>query len=271
MRLGIGSYTYVWAVGVPGYPAPAEPLTALEIIDQAVELGVRVVQIADNLPLHTQSPEKLDELLRRAGERNIVLEVGTSGIDAENLSRYLGIARRLHSRILRTVIDTATDRPSPGEVVARLAPLMIAFERAGVTLALENHDHFKATTLLDIVNRLGSRHVGVCLDTANSLGCMEGPEHIVATLGARVVNLHIKDVCVFRPPHHKGFVVEGRPAGQGQLDLPAILRGLRERGADPNAIVELWPPPEPEIADAVAKENAWARQSIGYVRTLIPD
>lgn len=270
MRLGIGSYSYVWAVGVPGYPQPARPLSATDLLAKAAALKVRVVQIADNLPLHRLDDEELDAFARRAAELGIELELGTAGIDADNLRRYIAIARRLNARVLRTVIDAGDDRPSPAQVIARLAPLASEFERAGVTLAIENHDRFKAATLRDIVERLGSAHIGICLDTSNSLGCMEGPEHVVETLGRHVVNLHIKDVRVFRPPHHKGFVVEGRPAGQGQLDIPALLARLRAFGVAPNAIVELWPPPEQDVADAVAKEERWTRESVDYLRSLIP-
>lgn len=271
MKLGLGSYTYVWAVGVPGYPAPPQPLTAGDILDKAAAAGLKLVQIADNLPLHRLAAAELDLFLHRARERGIAVEVGTVGIEAENLRRYLDLARRCGSPILRTVIDTADSKPSPAEVVTRLAPLLPDFERAGVVLALENHDRFKAETLRGVVEQLGSRHVGICLDTANSLGCMEGPEHVVTVLGPRVVNLHIKDVTVFRPPHHKGFVVEGRPAGQGLLDVPALLRRLRELGATGNAILELWPPPQNDIAAAVALEDAWARASLDYLRPLIPN
>jgi sugar phosphate isomerase/epimerase len=230
---------------------------------------VRVVQIADNLPLHRLEDWELSLLHERAASVGIELEAGTCGIAADNLRRYLAIAQRLKARILRTVIDAGADRPSPHEVVARLAPLVPEFERAEVTLAIENHDRFKAATLREIVERLGSPNIGVCLDTANSLGCMEGPEHVVERLGPHVVNLHVKDVHVFRPPHHKGFVVEGRPAGAGQLDVPWLLARLKRFGVDPNAIVELWPPPESDIARAVEKEELWARQSLDYLRPLI--
>jgi hypothetical protein len=50
MRLGIGSYTYAWAIGVPGYPPPPPPLTPQALLDRVAELGVRTVQLADNLP-----------------------------------------------------------------------------------------------------------------------------------------------------------------------------------------------------------------------------
>jgi sugar phosphate isomerase/epimerase len=271
MRLGIGSYTCVWAVGVPGYPQPEEPLTAFGLLDQAKELGVRVVQIADNLPLHRLGESKLERLHQQATEAGIAIEVGTGGIGADKLLRYLAIATRLGSPILRTVIDADGERPAPDEVVARLAPLMPEFEHAGVTLALENHDRFRAVVLRDIVERLRSPGIGVCLDTANSLGCLEGPEHVAEVLGPHTVNLHLKDVRAFRPPHHKGFVVEGCAAGAGPLDITGLLTRLRERGARGNAIVELWPAPEPVLADAVAKEKRWTRESVGYLRTLIPD
>ena len=51
MRLGVGSYTFVWAVGVPGFEQPQQPLTAAKLLELAAELGIGVVQIADNLPL----------------------------------------------------------------------------------------------------------------------------------------------------------------------------------------------------------------------------
>ena len=65
MRLGISSYTLVWSVGVPGYPRPPRPLTATADRSSA-ELGVKVVQIADNLPLDELSSVDIDRLQERA-------------------------------------------------------------------------------------------------------------------------------------------------------------------------------------------------------------
>ncbi|HVU24058.1 MAG TPA: sugar phosphate isomerase/epimerase family protein [Opitutus sp.] len=269
MRLGIGSYTYVWAVGVPGYPPPAQPLGASGLLEKAAALDLRVVQIADNLPLHRMTEAELERLRREGEERAIELEIGTSGIEGENLRRHLEIARKLRARFVRTMTDTATARPTPDEVVVRLSPLMAEFERAGVTVGLENHDRFSAVVLRDIIERVGSPALGICLDTANSLGCLEGPDHVVETLGPLTVNVHLKDVRAFRPPHHKGFVIEGRPAGQGQIDFRRVLQRLREVGAKGNAIVELWPAPEPNVENVVTKEDAWARESVAHLRPLV--
>jgi sugar phosphate isomerase/epimerase len=66
-----------------------------------------------------------------------------------------------------------------------------------------------------------------------------------------------------------GFVIEGRPAGQGRLDVPWLLSRLRSTDRDVNAIVELWTPPEPTLADTLNKEKTWAAESVTYLRDLI--
>ena len=43
MRAGLSSYTYTWAVGVPGY-SPHRPLTLVQLLERAASLSVSVVQ-----------------------------------------------------------------------------------------------------------------------------------------------------------------------------------------------------------------------------------
>lgn len=271
MRLGIGSYTFGWAVGVPGFPAPADPLTPMGLLAKASAAGVRVVQIADNLPLHPLSNDELATLRQDAQERGITLEIGTRGIAWDHLRHYLQIARRLESSLLRIVIDTADHQPTQSEVVSILSRIASEAGHHGVTIAIENHDRFPAATLLDIFQCVDHRAVGLCFDTANSLGCMEGAEQVLSLLGKHVVNVHLKDVRVSRLPHRFGFVVEGRPAGDGDLNIPELLRRLRAWGRDPNVIVELWPAPEATMTATIEKESRWADQSIRYLRQFITD
>lgn len=280
MQLGISSYTYVWAIGVPGYPGPPEPLTAFGLLEKAARLGVRVVQIADNLPLHQLSESELDRLFRKAKQLKIDIEVGTRGIEREHLLQYLDLARRFESPILRVVIDHETyssdsasqsEQPSFEMIVESLTSVIAEFEQSGVKLAIENHDRFKATMLLDLLVQIGSDQVGICFDTANSIGCLEGPELVLQVIGQRLFNLHIKDFCVFRPPHNKGFVVEGRPAGQGQLDIAALLTQVEQLSADTNAILELWLPPQESLKASIQMEDRWANESIEFLRQLITD
>lgn len=268
MRLGISSYAYTWAIGVPGHP-PERPLGFIGLLHKAAELGVRLVQVADNLPLAELPPAEFEAFERRARELGLDIEVGTRGIRPANLGAYLRIAQRLGSPILRVVIDSPGHEPHEDEVVDILRAALPDFERARVCLAIENHDRFAAKVLARIVKRLGSDYVGICLDTVNSFGALEGPQVVVDTLGPWVVNLHIKDFVVQRVSHKMGFVVEGRPAGEGQLDVPWLLGALSAMGRDPNAILELWTPPQATLAETIALEDAWARRSVATLRRYI--
>jgi sugar phosphate isomerase/epimerase len=118
---------------------------------------------------------------------------------------------------------------------------------------------------------VGSDHLGICLDVANSFGALEGPEVVVDTLAPLAVNLHIKDFDVFRAHHMMGFLIEGRQVGQGRLDIPWLLNRLRAAKVDPNAILEQWTPPEETLAQTIAKEDRWATNSVRYLRQFILD
>lgn len=270
MKLGIGTYAYAWAIGVPGY-MPATPMTAPAFLDRVAALGVHVAQIADNLPLHTLTPAELDALAAQAQRLAIQIEVGTRGILPDQLDTYRALAVHFGSPILRVVVDSAGHHPEPDEIVALLREQVPAFEQDGVTLAIENHDRFKVAVLADILTRIGSPNVGICLDTVNSFGSLEGPAAVVATLGPFVVNLHVKDFSIRRHDHNMGFSLTGTPAGQGHLDLPWLLGELHAHGRDFNAILELWPAPEASIDATIAKEDSWAAESVAYLRTLLPD
>jgi len=268
MRLGLGSYAYAWAIGIPGYP-PSQPMSAMAFVERAAALGLRVIQIADNLPLHQMPSDEIEDLLRKTKTFGIRVEIGTRGITPEHLHRYLELAQHFESPILRTVVDTADYHPSPEEIITVLRSLMPAFERTSVTLAIENHDRFKARTLVSILREVGSSHLGICLDTVNSFGAGEGPEVVVDILGPYVVNLHVKDFLIRRHHHMLGFEVEGTPAGKGMLDVPWLLSELRKNKRDFNLILETWPPPEQEITHTIQKEDLWVQESIQYLRTLI--
>lgn len=268
MELGIGSYSCAWAVGVPGYP-PVRPMSAMNLVDLAGEVGVRVVQIADNLPLGNLSERELDALRDRATARGVALEAGTRGIGRDHLARHIAICRRLGSRLLRVVVDTADDQPAPDEIVVRLREVVPELAKADVVLGVENHDRFTAGTLADIIRRAGSDRVGVCLDTVNSFGALEGPGVVVETLGPLTVNLHVKDFAISRLGHMMGFVIEGRPAGQGRLDVPELLSRLEAHGRCASAILELWTPYQGKVEETVRLERAWLDESVAYLKGLV--
>ena len=270
MQLGIGSFTYCWAVGVPGRIPPG-PMTAVSLVERARDLGLGLVQLCDNLQLEKLSEQELRKLKEKSEDLGIKIEIGARGIEPEYLLGQLELAVRFNSSILRVVVDSTGHHPSPEEVVQLLGAMVGKFEKAGVVIAIENHDRFTAPVFAQMIEEIGSSHVGICLDTVNSFGALEGPALVADALSRYVVNLHIKDFDIRRADYSLGFVIEGTPAGQGRLDIPRLLEKLDRTGRDFNAILELWTPPEDDIQATIAKEEAWATQSIEYLRQIIPD
>jgi sugar phosphate isomerase/epimerase len=121
MKLGISSWAFPWAVGIPGYSRPAHPLSPSTLVSRAAEWGAGVVQIADNLPLDRFAAGELRALRNQAENAGLVLEAGTRGVDPEHLHKYLKIASALGSRLVRTLTHNAEPHPDLREIEASFA------------------------------------------------------------------------------------------------------------------------------------------------------
>lgn len=265
MILGLSSYTYGWAIGVPGN-APARPMNEQDLLDRARRHGVKLLQVCDNLPLNRLPEERLAKFVERATRDGVQIEVGSRRLTVEHVQEMAALARRVGARLIRFVIDGPDFHPTPKRVVTTLREILPLLD--GLTLGIENHDRLPARTLRSIVEDAGSDRIGICLDTANSLGAGEGLATVVNELAPLTVNLHVKDFHIARVPHLMGFTVEGRPAGAGMLDVRWLLEQLAPFKRCQTAVLELWTPPEPDIERTVAKEEAWAAQSLDYLRPL---
>ena len=268
MRLGIGSYSYGWAAD-KSKTGLSRAMSPLNLLYKAVIYGINVVQIADNMPLHMLNRVQRAQLAQAAKERGISLEVGTRGLTPENMRSYIAIARELDSVLLRVVIDAQGYEPSAAGVVSVIREILPVLKDNNVTLAIENHDRFPVRELRAIIEECASRYVGVCLDSANSLGAGEGIEMAINSLAEYTVNLHVKDFEVKRLPSLMGFTVQGRPAGQGMLDIPRLIQTVSAFHPDISAILELWTPPEKNIRGTLHKEERWVKESLAYLRCLI--
>lgn len=269
MKLGISTYTFTWAIGVPGYPKKAKPMDAIELIRQAHEYGVSVVQLCDNLPLHTLSDEELIKIRDTASALKIELEVGTRGVETAHLTRYMEICRLLGSNLLRVILHKDNTHISVEEAGIFLSKVMADFERERIYIAIENHERHKVKDLIRLVSVINSPYLGICLDTVNSFGALEGPEYVITELAPYTLNLHVKDFIIKRLDHMMGFQLTGAPAGSGMLDLAHAAASLKKYGKDPNAILELWTPYKDDIETTVEKEKDWADKSIKFLKEWI--
>ena len=263
MRVGISSWACPWAIGVAGYPVPSQPMRAMDLLLLADETGAQVLQIADNLPLHLLSKGELSDLAAEAGRRGIALEAGTKGLAEDKLLQYLDIAGMLGAKLVRTLPHDGADRPDLEEALRRLRAVRSAFEAAGVTLAVENHDFYPGAWLRRLLELADSPMIGVCLDAVNNLGLGESFREVIALLGPRTVNFHCKDYTIARKPTMLGFDVTGAAAGEGMLDLELAKDSLRR---DISWILESWLPWQGDIQATLRMEKEWLTRGMDTLR-----
>ena len=266
MKLGLSSWTYSWNIGVPGYPQPTCPMTAMDLLKKAHELGAQVLQIADNLPLEALSLEELDALAAQAKAWNISIEAGTRGVQPHKMTPFLDVAVRLGATFVRTLLHDADGCPTVEEARQNLLALIPELEKRGLTLGVENHDFFHTLQIKELIESLNTDCIGVCLDPVNNFAQGESTLEVLTNLGALTVNFHCKDYTIHRKSSNLGFDVEGTPTGEGMLDVPRCRKFLHE---DMSCVIELWTPWQGD-ADATAQVEAdWAQRSVQYLKTVL--
>lgn len=271
MKLGIGTYCYMWAIGFKfgaRTAMPASPMTALDLLERAHALGVHLVQYGPNLPLDQLPDAEIDALVRRARELDIDLELGTRGLETAHLQRQAVLAQRLGSKLLRTAPEIDGRPVAARDIPPYLQAILPTLEKTNIRLGLEN-SVIPARELAWALDQAPSPQLGIVLDMVNSLAVAEGWKYVSTVLAPYTVCLHHKDFVVKRVWSMMGFSVEGAPAGQGQLDTPWLIDLLDQAGAIYNVILEVWPPEQATLEATIALEDQWVRESIPYLRTWI--
>ncbi len=93
--------------------------------------------------------------------------------------------------------------------------------KAGVKLAVENHKDFETDELVELMQKVASPQIGVCLDTGNNLALLEDPLTVVQKLAPYTLTVHLKDIAV--RPVDEGFHMAEVPLGMGMLALEEMI------------------------------------------------
>jgi sugar phosphate isomerase/epimerase len=179
--------------------------------------------------------------LRAAAEKHRMYLEGIVGLprDADGVRRFeeeLRSAREVGAAVVRTVALNGRryetfDSAEAFRTFARRAweSLKLAepvARRLGVRLAVENHKDWRTDELLGMLKRLDSAHVGVCLDTGNSIALLEDPLEVVRAYAPWAFTTHFKDMGLAEYEH--GFLLAEMPLGRGVLDLKEMLAVLKK-------------------------------------------
>lgn len=270
MKLGINSYTFKWSLGVEGYGKPARQFDLYDLLDETRKHNLSLLQICDNYPLHQVSRAMRIDFAKAAADAGVTLEVGTRNSDSDNLKQYLGIAGEMGAKLVRTMPVFGGNRyVDVAHAIREIRSVVPLCEEHGICIAIENYEAASADELAEIVDGAGSRYIGVCLDTANSLGRLEPPEKTVGKLAKYAKCVHLKDFTITRAGHRSGFVVEGCPMGSGLLDLKSVFREMESCWEKPSAIIEHWVPYTGSVETAVQLEKKWLPESLRHINALI--
>lgn len=268
MHLGLGTYTFPWNIMLSD-SFPLHSFTFRDMLRFTADNNIRFFQFCDNYPLHLLTKSERSELKKLTVEKNIQLQAGTRGLRFDHIAHYLSIASGLNAAFLRVVIDDENYHPAERDIVEIIRALLPSLKEAGIVLAIENHDRFKAKTLAAIINQTDAASVAICLDTANSLGAGEGTGEIIPVLLPHTVNLHIKDFIIARVSHKMGFTISGAAAGKGMLDIPWLLNECSQYERCSTATLEIWMDEEKTPEKTILKEMELVTESIKYLKKHI--
>ena len=279
MKLGINSYTFMWAIGFqsanPAFPDkaawPSSPLTPVGLLEKARELGVRVVQTGPNLRLEDMSEAELEIFIQTAKAWGIELELGTRGLDFNHLVLQVDLAKRMGATVIRTLPEIEGRYAAEGRLIPPvIRQILPVLEMEGIKLGIEN-GRTPAVELSAALDEIDSPYVGVVLDMVNSLAVPEGWKEVTRCLAPYTMCVHYKDFAIRRAWHMMGFTCEGTPAGKGMVEIDWLLDTLKATPYDFNVILELWPPEQETLEATVALEQTWAVESVPYLRRYVKD
>lgn len=261
--IGLGTYAYFWQHSdrVP------EPLSLIRALEDTRSQGARLFQICDYAPLERMSDSELRDAARAARDLDIVIELGTKGIAPEHLMRFLHLAEIFDARLVRSMFYGPDSQPSLAEAERWLRDALPAFEAAGVALALETYEQLATSDLVDVIERVGSDALGICLDPANVVARLESPRTCVERTATLTKNVHVKDFTFARQPGWVGFTYSGASMGSGLHDYDHLLVTVRPRERGINEIVEHWLPWQGDAETTIRTEREWTRITLEYLRS----
>jgi sugar phosphate isomerase/epimerase len=123
------------------------------------------------------------------------------------------------------------------EILAGLRQATVIAERAGINLAMENHQDLASEELLWLCESIESQRLGITLDTGNTLATAEEPVDFARRVAPYVKNIHLKDYQVSMS--NEGYRLVRCPLGQGVVDFPTLFEILSETCSQVTMSIEL--------------------------------
>lgn len=246
-RLGlvIHSYTQRWkgrysSVRVPPFK------DVLDVLDHTRSMGIGGLQVGQE----GWTRELAQEVRSTCESYDMRLEgmirLPQAAGDVERFTRELRLGQEAGATLFRTTLggrryEVFSRRDDYvmwySQALRSLALAEAVARRLKVKVAVENHKDLETSELLRVMQKLASPHVGVCLDTGNSLALLENPLEVVESLAPYTLTVHLKDLAVSLAD--KGFKMAEVPLGKGVLPLERMVKILRKDAPQADFYLEM--------------------------------
>jgi 3-oxoisoapionate decarboxylase len=226
-RLGIGMHSY----GLH-WKAQTRFHDALTFLEYAHSIGAAGVQVS----IGQRDADYTRKLHKRCEEWDVFLEAqATLPADEPGIARFTAevqSAVAAGATVMRTAMlsgrryetfNTADEfenfRAKSLKSLSLAEPIA---KKHGLRVAVENHKDWLITDLLEIIRKISSEYVGICLDTGNSMALLEHPMAVVEAYAPFAFTTHLKDMGVADYEH--GFLLSEVPLGAGFFDLARLVK-----------------------------------------------
>lgn len=237
-RVNLGIVTYALGIhlrhGWAGRHAGLSP--ALAFFEECRQRGAGGMQF----DLRAADEPNLPELRLRLDAEGMffegILSPPRSTEDLPRFERDVTWAQQTGATLARTVIipgrryeqfqslEAFRQAEAAGRRSLELAEPVLARRR--FRLAVENHKDHRVDERLQLFEHLGSEWIGACVDVGNNIALLEHPLETVRAFSPWAMTVHLKDHAL--RPHDQGFLLADAALGEGYLDLPAMVKLLRD-------------------------------------------
>ena len=230
MRIGLAVYGTTFSMGL--HPTSnRQKITVRQLMNQALTSHLQGVEI----PVSLLEGEDIPSLAHTAKEQGLFVTLATGGYTAKPLIESILLGAQLGAETVRTVVGGAKiggDRsplagrwqPFLQDVLTNLQEATASAEKAGVNLAVENHQDLASEELLWLCESIDSTRFGITLDTGNPLATAEEPLDYFQRVAPYLKNVHLKDYAIYLS--EEGYRLVRCPVGQGVIDFPALFKIL---------------------------------------------
>jgi len=282
MKVGIDSYCYHRYFGEV-YPDQADPgvrWTFHDFVNRAAALKVDGVSL-ESCFFESLEPSYLGEIKAVLDEKGLErvlawghpdgLEAGRSETAWREMNGLIPKAQFMGADIMRIVASSLMFRHEPhgpqiDAIVKMLRESVKIAADCGVVLAIENHIDYTSAEIEQILQRVGSESLKVNFDTGNTLRMMEDPVAAARRLGPYTVATHTKDVDACRHVRpEEWYFFSSVPVGTGLIDMPGVVRALKESGYEGGLAVESDHHKDHQDEDKLVAD------SVAYLRRLLAE